>query len=89
MRIHGFPLFVVLALQAPLAVWAQQPAVEGVEQQLAAMQGDKRGVTLHVNGQQIGGAVVKVEPGKFVELRGPAGQRIVVRLERIDAVAWY
>ena len=82
------PLFLLLALATPPAAWAQ-PAPEGVEQQLAAMQGDKRGVTLYVNGQQIGGAVLKLEPGKFVELRGPAGQRIVVRLERIDAVAWY
>jgi hypothetical protein len=81
------PLFLLVALATQPAAWAQ--AAEGVEQQLAAMQGDKRGVTLYVSGQQIGGAVVKLEPGKFVELRGPAGQRIVVRLERIDAVAWY
>ena len=35
------------------------------------------------------GAIQKVCPGKTVELRGPGGQRIVVRLDRVDAVALY
>jgi glycerate kinase len=59
----------------------------GIEQLLAAAQQDKRGVTLHVAGQTIGGAVVRIEAGRWVELRNQQFGRIVVRLDRVDAVA--
>lgn len=58
---------------------------KALEQALAAMQTDKRGVALHVNGQIIGGAITKVDGG-VVEMRGPQGVKIVVRLDRIDGV---
>lgn len=60
-------------------------APKALEQALAAMQTDKRGVTLHVSGQAIGGAITKVDGG-VVEMRGPQGVKIVVRLDRIDGV---
>lgn len=63
---------------------AEEP--RGIEQALAASQADKRGVTLYVNGQTLAGAVIRFEPGQWVELKGAAGSRIVVRIERIDAV---
>jgi hypothetical protein len=59
----------------------------GIEKALAAAQLDKRGITLYVNGQTLGGAVLRLEPGLWVELRNPQFGRIVVRLDRIDAVA--
>ena len=37
--------------------------------------------------QAIGGAVVRIEAGAFVELRNQEFGRIVIRLDRIDAVA--
>ncbi|WP_374434735.1 hypothetical protein [Inhella sp.] len=78
-----------LVLTLLMSLSALGHASESIEAVLTAMQGEKKGVTLYVQGQQIGGAVVKLEPGKTVELRGPGGQRIVVRLDRVDAVALY
>ena len=43
-------------------------------------------MTLIVSGQQVGGAVVKVDAGQSVELKSQQYGRIVVRLDRIDAV---
>lgn len=62
-------------------------ATGAIEQALAGAQQSKRGVTLHVQGQAVSGAVTHVEPGQWVELRSPQFGRIVVRLDRIDAVA--
>ena len=47
---------------------------------------DKKGITLYVKGQNIGGAVVKISSDS-VELRSREYSRIVVRLDSIDAVA--
>jgi len=58
-----------------------------IEQTLSTAQQDKRSVMLYVGGQSIGGAVVRVEPGRAVELRNQQYGRIVVRLDRVDAVA--
>jgi len=78
-----------LVLTLLMSLSAMSHANESIEAVLAAMQGEKKGVTVYVQGQQIGGAVVKLEAGKTVELRGPGGQRIVVRMDRVDAVALY
>lgn len=59
----------------------------GIEQTLTTAQQDKKGVTLYVAGQSVGGAVTRVEPGQWVELRNQQSGRIVVRLDRIDGVA--
>lgn len=58
-----------------------------IEQTLGTAQQDKRSVMLYVGGQAIGGAIVRVEPGRSVELRNQQYGRIVVRLDRVDAVA--
>lgn len=62
-------------------------AARGIEQVLATAQQDKRGVTVYVSGQAIGGAVTRIEPGLWVELRSQSAGKIVVRLDRIDAIA--
>ena len=41
---------------------AAADAAQGIEQALQAAQQDKRGITLYVHGQTIGGAVTRVEP---------------------------
>jgi len=58
-----------------------------IEQTLGTAQQENRSVMLYVAGQAIGGAVVRVEPGRLVELRNQQYGRIVVRLDRVDAVA--
>ena len=62
-------------------------ASQGIEDLLAAAQKEKKGVTLTVSGQTVGGGVVKIEPGKWVELRNQQFGRIVVRIDRIDSAA--
>jgi len=62
-------------------------AARGIEQALNAAQQDKRGITLYVGGQAIGGAVTRVEPGQWVELKNQTSGRIIVRLDRIDGIA--
>ena len=62
-------------------------AVKGIEQALTAAQQDKRGITIYVAGQTIGGAVTRVEPGQWVEMKNQTSGKIIVRLDRIDAIA--
>lgn len=73
------------ALIASTAATAAEPS-RGIEQILAAAAQDKKGVTLIVGGQQIGGGVTRIEPGQWVEMRNQQYGRIVVRIDRIDAV---
>jgi len=62
-------------------------SLKGVEQMLTIAQQDKKGVTLYIGGQTVGGAVLRIEPGQWVELRSQQFGRLVIRLDRIDAVA--
>jgi hypothetical protein len=39
-----------------------------------------------VSGPTIGGAVTRVEPGQWVELKNQTYGKIIVRIDRIDAV---
>ncbi|MBK6295626.1 MAG: hypothetical protein IPO19_05285 [Rhodoferax sp.] len=61
--------------------------IKGIEQALAQAQQEKKGVTLYVQGQTVGGGVVRIEPGQWVELRSQQYGRIIVRLDRIDGLA--
>jgi hypothetical protein len=76
-------LTIVLAAGAAAAA----DAAGGIEQALKTAQQDKRGITLYVSGQAISGAVTRVEPGQWVELKNQTSGRIVVRIDRIDGVA--
>lgn len=59
---------------------------QGMFQQiLEASQTEKKGVTLYVKGQSVGGVVVKIN-GDSVEMRSREYSRIVVRMDSIDAV---
>ena len=75
--VFAFPPSPVLAAEA----------LQGIEQALNAALQEKRGITLYVNGQTIAGAVTRIEPGQWVELRNQQYGRIIVRLERIDGIA--
>ena len=65
---------------------AAEPS-KGLEDAFNVALASKRGVTLYVNGQTISGAVTKIEPGKYVELRSQEFGRIVIRWESIDGIA--
>ena len=78
---------VALALAVAAGAAAAADAVKGIEQALVAAQQDKRGITLYVSGQTIAGAVTKVEPGQWVEMKNQTSGKIVVRIDRIDGIA--
>ncbi len=83
------PRHVLAALALALASGAASAAdpVQGIEQALAAAQQDKRGITVYVAGQAIGGAVTRIESGQWVELKNQTASKIIIRLDRIDAIA--
>jgi hypothetical protein len=70
---------------------AAAPAVFGGEgttmrELLEASQSEKKGVTLYLKGQSLGGVVVRIT-GDLVEMRNREFGRIVVRMDAIDAAA--
>jgi hypothetical protein len=82
------------AVAALLATLCTLPAAafaadvnKGIEQALAAAQESKKGIMVYVGGQAIGGGVVKIEAGQWVELRSQQYGRIVIRMDRIDGIA--
>ena len=70
----------------PAAAFAAE-VNKGIEQALAAAQESKKGIMVYVSGQAIGGGVVKIEAGQWVELRSQQYGRIVIRMDRIDGIA--
>jgi len=69
------------------AATAAEPAKGGLEGALQAALESKRGVRVYVNGEEIGGAITRIEPGQYIEMRNQEFGRIVVRWDRIDGVA--
>jgi hypothetical protein len=87
-KISLFRQFMVAALICICAgVALADDVIKGIEQALSLAQQEKKGVTLYVQGQTIGGGVVRIEPGQWVELRSQQFGRIIVRLDRIDGLA--
>jgi hypothetical protein len=80
----------LIAVLATLASVASSPASaapgDPFEQVLNASLSEKKGVVLYVNGQAIPGRVTKVD-NESVELSSREFSRIVVRRDRINAVA--
>jgi len=81
------PALLGLAFALAAGAAAAADAVKGIEQALVAAQQDKRGISIYVSGQTIGGAVTRVEPGQWVELKNQTHGKIIVRIDRIDAIA--
>ncbi|MEW6677927.1 MAG: hypothetical protein AB1421_08400 [Pseudomonadota bacterium] len=79
-------LAALLAAAMATAFSAQASAGDAFEQALNTSLTEKKGVVLYVNGQAIPGRVTKLEKDS-VELSSREYARIVVRRERIDAVA--
>lgn len=48
---------------------------------------EKKGLTFFVAGQEVGGMVVKRHDDGVLELRSQQYRRILLRLDRVDAVA--
>ncbi len=54
---------------------------------IAFSMNEKKGLTFFVAGQEIGGLVVKRHDDGVLELRSQQYRRILLRLDRVDAVA--
>jgi hypothetical protein len=84
-RIHRALVALSLVLCTTMASAAD--VTRGIEQALATALTDKRGITLYVGGQTVVGAVTRIEAGQWVELHSQQWGHIIVRIDRIDAVA--
>ena len=58
----------VVAVLICISAWVAlaDDVIKGIEQALSQAQQEKKGVTLYVQGQTIGGGVVRIEPGQWV-----------------------
>jgi hypothetical protein len=63
---------------APPAAWREL---------LDASLAEKHGLEFHVNGQVIPGVVTAISDDGAVEVRNQVRDRIVIRLDRVDAIA--
>jgi len=77
----------LLTVPAAPALAQGSSVIQLYQELFAASQKDKRGLTFHVNGQSIAGVVTRVVGTEAVEVRNQTHGRIVIRLDRIDAVA--
>lgn len=48
---------------------------------------EKKGLTFYVGGEKIPGLVVKVHGETLVEVRNQTSSRVLIRIDRIDAVS--
>ena len=76
-----------LALVMASGIASAADAPHGIEQSLNTALQDKRGITLYVNGQTVSGAVTRIEPGLWVEMKSQQFGKMIVRIDRIDGVA--
>ena len=88
---HLLPLALscAFALAAPHAHAAQSEAQQAFQELFAQSQKDKRGLTFYVKGQQIPGIVTRVIGNEALEVRSQTHNRVIIRIDQIDAVAGY
>ncbi|MEO6164809.1 MAG: hypothetical protein ABIP88_11805 [Candidatus Binatia bacterium] len=67
-------------------VQAQAPATQSFRELLDRSEKERKGLMFYVKGQTIGGVVVKINTDS-VDVRNQIYNRIVIRLDNIDAVA--
>lgn len=73
-------------LAASLTIAGQVAAADVFDEMLDVCLKDKKGVVIHTNGQAISGRVIKVS-AETVEISSREYPRIVIRRDRIDAMA--
>lgn len=77
-------VLIAATLISSIAFAATDPLLAALEESKAS----GKGLSFHVNGQAIAGVVVSVDE-RFVVARSMAQGTIVIRLDRIDAVAGF
>ena len=93
MKSHGLlPLALLATLQLATLGNAQagepdNASLQAYKELLEMSLKEKKGLMFYVNGQAIGGAVTKIGDDGFIEVRNQQYDRILIRLEQIDALA--
>ena len=84
-RLRSALLAVALAVfvATPLAADGLGPFEDVIERSLA----EKKSLIIYVNGQTIAGIVTKIFGDEAIEVRNREYDRIVIRMDRIDAMA--
>lgn len=80
----------LLVALAPSAVFSQSPSAkspQAFQELFDYSQKEKKGLTFYVKGQTIAGVVTKMAGDDAIEVRNQTSNRIIIRLDRIDAVA--
>ncbi|MCW5966818.1 MAG: hypothetical protein KIT83_22450 [Bryobacterales bacterium] len=67
--------------------FSQETSMHPFTELLQASQADKKGLVFYVGGQTVAGVVMKITGDDVVEVRNQTHSRIVIRLDRVDAVA--
>jgi hypothetical protein len=80
----GAAAILVFALPAPPA--EAQMAMQGFRELFELSQKERRGLTFFVQGQSIPGIVTKILGEEAVEVRNQTFGRLIIRIDRIDAL---
>ena len=76
----------LLGAAAPAYAQSAAGAVQAYQELLKSSEEKKRGLTFYVQGQSIPGVVTKIG-SDTIEVRNQTHGRIIIRLDRIDAIA--
>jgi hypothetical protein len=77
----------ILILAAPAPPAESQMAMQGFRELFELSQKERRGLTFYVQGQSIPGVVTKILGEDAVEVRNQTFGRLIIRVDRIDALA--
>lgn len=75
------------ALFAPPQVISQENSMHPFAELLQTSQAEKKGLVFYLGGQTVAGIVIKITGNDLVEVRNQTHSRILIRLDRVDAVA--
>jgi hypothetical protein len=80
-------LFLALSSGSAFSQTAPTKAAQPFQELFDYSLKEKKGLTFHVQGQTIPGVVTKMIGDDAIEVRNQTSNRIIIRLDRIDAVA--
>lgn len=79
-------LFLAVASDSVFSQTAPTKTAQAFQELFDYSQKEKKGLTFYVQGQTIPGVVTKMIGDEAVEVRNQTSNRIIIRLDRIDAV---
>ena len=80
-------LFLAVSSDSVFSQTASTKTTQAFQELFDHSQKEKKGLTFFVQGQTIPGVVTKIIGDDAIEVRNQTSNRIIIRLDRIDAVA--